>query len=153
QCGGIGNGKCGQNPPVGGPGKSCNGATQALANAVCTKQGVCSVGGAACNANVLGTPPNGCPETMGTCAKDPSVQCRQSSDCSSIGTCSFTSAACNSQVPCNNIPGQCSITLLGCTTPGIDLTNCPKVGKCSITQAACTTTCPAVAGPLPPSAA
>src|SRR5262249_37044764 len=54
-------------------------------NAQCLTLGTCSVGGAACASD-----PNGCPEQLGTCAKDPSVTCRSSNDCSSIGTCANT---------------------------------------------------------------
>jgi len=129
----------------------CTGATQAAADLVCLTQGTCNnPPNSLCSAN-----PGSCPEILGTCAKDASVTCRSSSDCSSIGTCANTHAACNSQVPCANVPGNCSITNATCSTPGTDLAECPAIGRCSITNAQCTGNgqCPDQPGPLPPTSA
>jgi type IV pilus assembly protein PilY1 len=128
----------------------CNGVDQASADAQCRTNGTCNNGGAACTAD-----PGTCPEVLGTCAKDATITCRSSSDCSSIGTCANTHAACNSQVPCANVPGNCTITNAACTVPGTDVAECPAIGRCSITNAQCTgnAQCPDQPGPLPPSAA
>jgi len=157
QCKGIGSGKCGN----GTPGKSCS------VNTDCTFAGTCNTGGS-CTVNATGTPtpPGGCPEVMGTCAKDPTVQCRAASDCASVGTCANTHSACNSKVPCANIAGHCSISgqscdcavnnngVFTCNTNGATLASeCPPLGTCSITGGTCTTSgdCPGTNQPLPPS--
>ena len=129
-------------------------------NAQCLTLGTCNVGGAACASD-----PNGCPEQLGTCAKDASVTCRSANDCSSVGTCANTHAACNSKVPCANLPGVCSLSGLACTTIGTDPI-CLPTGACSVTGAQCTCpfgtgaggscaspSCPQQPGPLPPNAA
>ncbi len=128
----------------------CNGTTQANANLQCLTNGTCNN-----PPNAVCTTSATCPEIMGKCAKDASVACRGANDCSSVGTCANTHAACNSNVPCANVPGNCTITNAACTVPGVDVAECPAIGTCSITGAQCTGNgqCPDQPGPLPPTAA